>query len=491
MAVGAHFLAFDLGAESGRAMLGRLRAGVLDISEIHRFVNEPVRQNGSLHWDVLRIWLELKQGMERAAGTAIESVGVDTWGCDYALVGEQGVLLQNPYHYRDNRTDGVMEAVFERVSADEIYAVTGIQFLPFNTLYQLYAACRATPRLLDAAMRFGTIPDLINYWLTGDMTAEFTNATTTQFIDARTRSWATDLLQMLDVPTRILPPVVEPGTIVGRIGADAHPSLQGTRVVAPACHDTGSAVAAVRADGHRAFLSSGTWSLLGTELGAPVITARARELNFTNEGGVCGTTRLLKNIAGLWLLQACRRNWAEQGHHFGYDELLALGGETRTAFRSLFDPDHPTFLHPRNMVSAIAGYCRDTGQPEPDSPAAFVRAILESLAFKYRVVIESMEQLTGLPVTEIRIVGGGSRNKLLNQFTADATGCTVVAGPVEASALGNIAMQMVATKAVSSLDEARLIIEHSFPVERFEPVRSDDWDAHYRRFHGYLEPTCV
>ena len=472
-------------------MLGRLRAGVLDVSEIHRFVNEPVRQNGSLQWDVLRIWLELKQGMERAAGTPIESVGVDAWGCDYALVGEQGVLLQNPYHYRDKRTDGIMEAVFERVPADEIYAVTGIQFLPFNTLYQLYAACRATPRLIDAATSFGTIPDLVNYWLTGEMTAEFTNATTTQFIDARTRSWATDLLQALDVPTRILPQVVEPGTIVGSIGADAHPSLHGTRVVAPACHETGSAVAAVCGGGHRAFLSSGTWSLLGTELQAPVITPRARELNFTNEGGVYGTTRLLKNIAGLWLLQACRRNWAEQGFHFAYEELLALAGESRTAFRSLFDPDHPSFLHPRSMVAAIADYCRETGQPEPEGPPGYARAILESLAFKYRVVLESMEELTGTAITEIRIVGGGSRNRLLNQFTADATGRTVLSGPVEASALGNIAMQMVATKAVASLSEARRIIEHSFPVERFEPVAPEAWNAHYRRFHEYLEPTCV
>jgi rhamnulokinase len=491
MAAGAQFLAFDLGAESGRAMLGRLRAGVLDVSEIHRFVNEPVRQNGSLQWDVLRIWLEIKQGMERAAGTPIDSVGVDAWGCDYALIGEQGVLLQNPYHYRDKRTDGIMEAVFERVAADEIYAITGIQFLPFNTLYQLYAACRATPRLIDAAISFGTIPDLLNYWLTGELTAEFTNATTTQFIDARTRSWATDLLHVLDVPTRILPPVVEPGTLVGRIGADAHPSLHGTRVVAPACHDTGSAVAAVRADGHRAFLSSGTWSLLGTELGAPVITPRARELNFTNEGGVCGTTRLLKNIAGLWLLQACRRNWSESGHRFGYEELLALAGESRPAFRSLFDPDHPAFLHPRSMVGAIADYCRETDQPEPDGPPAYTRAILESLAFKYRVVLESMEELTGVPITEIRIVGGGSRNRLLNQFTADATGRTVVAGPIEASALGNIAMQMVATQTVSSLVEARQVIEHSFPVERFVPMTPDAWNEHYQRFHEYLEPTCV
>jgi len=472
-------------------MLGRLNGRVLDVSEIHRFVNEPVRQNGSLHWDVLRLWFEIKQGMERASGLPIESVGVDAWGCDYALVGEQGVLLQNPYHYRDKRTDGVMETVFKRVPADEIYGITGIQFLPFNTLYQLYAACRATPRLIDAATGFGTIPDLVNYWLTGEMTAEFTNATTTQFIDARTRSWATDMLRALDVPTRILPQVVEPGTVVGRMGGDAPAALRGTRVVAPACHDTGSAVAAVQASAHRAFLSSGTWSLLGTELDAPVITARARELNFTNEGGVFGTTRLLKNIAGLWLLQACRREWAETGMNLGYENLLAMAADSRPAFRSLFDPDHPTFLHPRSMVAAIADYCRETDQPAPESPAAYARAILESLAFKYRVVLESMQQLTGAAITEIRIVGGGSRNRLLNQFTADATGRTVIAGPVEASALGNIAMQMVATEAVSSLDEARQIIEHSFPVERFYPTATDAWDAQYRRFHEYLEPTCV
>jgi rhamnulokinase len=491
MAPSAHFLAFDLGAESGRVMLGRLRSGLLDVSEIHRFANEPVRQNGSLHWDVLRLWLEIKHGLEHATSTPVDSVGVDAWGCDYALVGEQGALLQNPYHYRDKRTDGVMEAVFQRVAPEDIYAVTGIQFLPFNTLYQLYAACRAMPRLIDAATSFGTIPDLVNFWLTGEMTAEFTNATTTQFVDARTRTWATDLLQELDLPTRLLPRVVEPGTIVGQIIGDAPSALIGTRVVAPACHDTGSAVAAVRADGHRAFLSSGTWSLLGTELREPVITPKARELNFTNEGGVCGTTRLLKNIAGLWLLQSCRRDWAEQGIHLGYDELLTLAREYRSPFRSLFDPDHPSFLHPRSMVAAIADYCRDTGQPDPEGPPGYARAILESLAFKYRVVLESMEQLTGMPITEIRVVGGGSRNRLLNQFTADSTGCTVVAGPVEASALGNIAMQMVATGAVASLAEARQIIDRSFPVERFEPIERDRWHSQYRRFHGYLEPTCV
>jgi rhamnulokinase len=491
MAPSAQFLAFDLGAESGRVMRGRLDSGLLDLSEVHRFPNEPVRQNGSLQWDVLRLWLEIKRGLERTSAMTFDSVGVDAWGCDFALVGEQGALVQNPYHYRDKRTDGVMEAVFKRVPAEKIYAVTGIQFLQINTLYQLYAACQSTPRLVAAATTLGTIPDLVNFWLTGDMTAEFTNATTTQFVDARTRSWAADLMRELDLPTRLLPRIVEPGTVVGRIVGDAPASLVGTPVVAPACHDTGSAVAAVRADGHRAFISSGTWSLVGTELDAPVITPRACELNFTNEGGVCGTTRLLKNIAGLWLLQSCRRDWAERGLQFGYDELLTLASEARTPFRSLFDPDHPSFLHPRSMVAAIAEYCRDTRQPEPDGPGAYARAILESLAFKYRVVIESMEQLTGVSITEIRVVGGGARNRLLNQFTADSTGRTVVAGPVEASALGNIAMQMVATGAVASLAEARQIIERSFPVERFEPIDRDRWHSQYRRFHGYLEPTCV
>ena len=488
----SHFLAFDLGAESGRAILGHLQDGRLDVTEVHRFPNDPVRTRDALRWDVLRLWLEMRRGLDRAAASArIASVGVDTWGCDYALLGEGGALLQNPYHYRDSRTDGVMEAVFARVNAEEIYAATGIQFLPFNTIFQLYAACRQTPRLIDAATSFCTIPDLFNFWLTGETRAEFTNATTTQMIDAGTRSWAAGLLAKLDLPVRLLPPVVEPGTVVGRIGADVSGTAAGTPVVAPACHDTGSAVASVMAGGSRAFLSSGTWSLLGTELPAPVINARTRALNFTNEGGVAGTTRLLKNIAGLWLLQACRRSWAEGGQAFEYDELLAASRDERHAFRALVDPDHPSFLHPPCMVKAIASYCRETGQPEPDGPGGYVRTILESLAFKYRAVLDSIQDVTGNTIDEVRIVGGGARNVLLNQFTADASGRRVTAGPVEATALGNIAMQMVATGAVGSLDDARRIIERSFPVERFEPVNQERWAQHYRRFQGYLEMTCV
>jgi len=489
----AHFLAFDLGAESGRAMSGHLRSGVLNLAEICRFGNDPVREDGSLYWDVLRLWLHMQRALDQLSTDprGLDSVGVDAWGCDYGLLGERGELLANPYHYRDSRTDGIMTSVFERVSRQRIYEVTGIQFLPFNTLYQLVAASRETPRLLEAATAFGTIPDILNYWLTGELRAEYTNATTTQMIDATGRRWALDLLRALDIPSRLLPDLIEPGLVLGALKPSVSAALCGTPVVAPACHDTGSAVAAIPAGAGRAFLSSGTWSLLGTEVSAPVITPQALDANFTNEGGVRGTTRLLKNIGGLWPLQSCRRAWASQGRSYDYGELMEAAADDRHAFVSLFDPDDPVFLRPPDMAGAIADYCRRTHQAQPKSPGAFTRAILESLAFKYRLVVDTLEDLTGTPITEIQIVGGGARNRLLNQFTADATGRTVVAGPVEATALGNIAMQMLATGAVSSLAEARRIIEYSFPADRFDPVAADQWEAHHRRFRNYVELTCV
>jgi len=491
--MGAHFLAFDLGAESGRAMSGRLRSGVLDLTEVARFANEPVRENGSLYWDVLRLWLHMRRALERleADPRRLDSIGVDAWGCDYGLLGEEGELLGNPYHYRDTRTDGVMADVFERVPRARIYDVTGIQFLTFNTLFQLVAATRSTPRLIEAANAFGTIPDIFNYWLTGILRSEYTIATTTQMVEGRRREWAIELLKEVGLPVRLLPPLIEPGTIIGPLKPTLSSGLAGTPVVAPACHDTGSAAAAVPATGGRAFLSSGTWSLLGTEVPAPVITTRALEANFTNEGGVCGTTRLLKNIGGLWLLQSCRRSWARDGQSYEYAELMDAAADDRYAFASLFDPDDPSFLHPHDMTRAIAEYCRRTSQPEPDGPASYTRAILESLAFKYRVVLDALETLTGTRITEVQIVGGGARNRLLNQFTADATGRVVLAGPVEATALGNIAMQMVATGSVASLAEARRIIDYSFPADRFEPIAADRWSAHYHRFQQYAELTNV
>ena len=485
------YLAFDLGAESGRAILAKMANGRLDLREIRRFPNEPVRSNGSLHWDVLRLWHEMGQTIASGALPPLASVGVDGWGVDYALIGERGNLLENPYHYRDRRNDGMMQAVFERTSRERIYSITGIQFLQINTLFQLYAACSLTPQVIDAARTLVTIPDLFNYWLSGRICSEYTVATTTQFVDARARTWATRLLDEIGLPTRLLPEIVQPGSIIGAVRSQAIPSIVGTPVVAPACHDTGSAVASVDAGGTTAFISSGTWSLLGIELDAPIITTTARDLNFTNEGGVGGTIRLLKNISGLWLLQACRRAWAKNGGAADYDTLLASAADDRLAFASLVDPDYQGFLNPEDMPGEIARYCRRTSQHEPSNAEAFVRTILESLALKYRVVLESLEEITDRRFDRIRIVGGGSRNRLLNQLTADATGRTVLSGPVEATALGNIAMQMVSTGAVDSLAEARAVIERSFPVERFEPRATERWDAPYRRFLDYLELTCA
>ena len=486
------FLAFDLGAESGRAIVGHLRGGVLALDEIRRFPNGAIRQNGSLYWDVLRLWSEITEALQGAANVRLASIGVDGWGVDYALIGERGNLLENPYHYRDLRNEGMMDAVFERVSRERIYAVTGIQFLQINTLFQFYAACRLTPKVVDAAHALVTVPDLFNYWLGGRLCSEYTIATTTQFIDARTRTWARRLLDEIGLPTQLLTEIVQPGTTIGALRKDIAAPLAGTPIVVPACHDTGSAVASVAAGGATAFLSSGTWSLLGAEIDAPVITAQARDLNFTNEGGVAGTIRLLKNIAGLWLLQACRRAWAAAGERAaGYEELMAAAADERLAFASLVDPDHHAFLNPADMPAEIAAFCRQTAQPEPADPAAFVRAILESLALKYRVVLEQLETVSGRRFDEIRVVGGGARNRLLNQFTADATGRTVVAGPIEATALGNIALQMIATGAVGSIGEARAVIERSFPVERYLPSDTDRWDAQYRRFVDYVEFTCA
>jgi rhamnulokinase len=469
-------------------MVGRLRSGVLDLHEMHRFPNEPLHEGGSLRWNLPQLWLEIRKGLERAAadGVAVQSIGVDAWGCDYGLLDPRGELVGNPYCYRDARTDGVLEEVLARIPRAWIYDITGIQFLPFNTLYQLVAARRA-PRELAAAASFGTIPDILNHRLTGVLRGEFTNATTTQMVDAKNRTWALELLRAVDVPTDILPPLIEPGTVLGPLQPSACTALAGTPVVVPACHDTGSAVAAVPTGPGRAYLSSGTWSLLGVEVPEPVITARALEANFTNEGGVFGTTRLLKNVAGLWLLQSCRRAWARGGRDYSYSELMAAAAEDRHAFGSLFDPDDPRFLHPPDMLDAIADYCRATGQRAPDTPGSYVRAILESLALKYRLVLDTLEELTGVRVAEIQIIGGGSQNRLLNQFTADATSRPVVAGPVEATALGNVAMQMVATGAVRSIAEARQVIDRSFPVERVEPIAPERWSEHYSSFKQYVE----
>lgn len=482
-------LAFDLGAESGRAVLGGVRSGTITIEEVHRFSNEPVEYGGSVHWDVPRLWFEIRKAFSMVEEERLGGTGVDAWGVDYALLGEHGELIENPYHYRDRRTEGAMEAVLARIPKQEIYRRTGIQFMPINTLYQLFAVRRDTPELLRAAHRLVTIPDLFHFWMSGTAVCEFTNATTTQMLDPVQRAWCTDLLHVLDLPVSLPAPLVDPGTVIGKLRASiAGSKIAGTPVIAPACHDTGSAVAAVAACDGIAFISSGTWSLVGTELDSPLITDEALRLNFTNEGGVCGTTRFLKNVMGLWMLQGCRQSWASAGKTYEYAELMKLAAE-EPAFAHLIDPDDESFLRPIDMVKAIDQFCRRTQQLAPKSPGAYARAVLEGLAFKYRAVIDDLERITRTEIRRIRVIGGGSRNRLLNQFTADATGREVIAGPVEATALGNIAVQLLATGEVSSLAQARAMIESSFPVEYFHPRETDQWQAYLQRFRQYCEMT--
>jgi rhamnulokinase len=482
-----NYLAFDLGAESGRAMLGAVDSGRLSIEELHRFPNTPVRVFDALYWDTLRLWHEIQHGLAlagRGRRLALAGIGVDTWGVDFALLGRDGALADNPRHYRDPRTRGVMEKAFGSVSREEIFAQTGIQFLPLNSLYQLYALKLARSPALDAAHTLLFIPDLFNYWLTGVARSERTIASTSQFYDPRKQGWAADLLERLGLPARILPPIVDPGTRLGPLlpsVADAA-GLEGVPVYATGCHDTASAVAAVPAEGGRwCYISSGTWSLMGAELHEPIINAQALAQNLTNEIGAAGTVRFLKNIAGLWLLQECRRAWALEGREYSYDDLVRLASEARP-FAALIHPD--AFLDPGGMPRKIAEHCRALGQAAPATPGEFTRTILESLALRYRQVLESLESLAGGRFEVIHIVGGGSRNALLNQLAADATARTVVAGPSEATAIGNVLIQALGAGELPSLGEARALVRRSFTLETYEPQAAPQWDDAYARFRA-------
>jgi rhamnulokinase len=472
-------------------MLGRFDGERLSLQEAHRFPNNPVHYNGTLRWNMPELWEQVRAGLDAAGSMTpdrIDSIGVDSWGVDYALLGEGGTLLENPYHYRDSRTDGVMETVCREIGAGNIYQRTGVQFMPINTLYQLYAASRHTPRLLAAADRLVMMSDVVNFWLSGVAACEYTAASTTQFLSRETRLWATDLLRDLGIPTHFLAEIVSAGTVLGPLkkGITSTANLSGSRVIAPASHDTGSAVASVRAGGSTAFLSSGTWSLLGTELTQPIVTPAARDLNFTNEGGVCGTIRLLKNITGLWLLEGCRKKWSSEGAQCPWSELIS-SAYAATPLRCLVDPDDPAFARPADMTHAIDSFCRDTSQPVPGNIGEYVRTVLESLALKYRYVLEQLESVAGRSFTTIRVIGGGARNEALSRFAANASGRKVLAGPAEATALGNIAMQMLAGGHVPSLDEARDVLERSYAPVKFEPSASSLWDASYESFKEIME----
>lgn len=481
------FLAVDLGAESGRVVAGCFDGERISLEEIHRFPNGPVLVRGHLYWDILRLWSDIKAGLARAAqrhGARIAGIGLDTWGVDFGLLDAHDALLGNPFHYRDSRTDGMMEAAFERVPRAEIFAQTGLQFMQLNSLFQLYAMVQAGSPQLALARHFLNIPDLLNFWLTGRKASEFSIATTTQCYNPRTGDWAFEMLERLGIPTGMFGEIVPPGTVLGTLLDEiaAETGCPAIPVIAPATHDTGSAVAAVPMDPDTAiYLSSGTWSLMGVEVAEPVINDAMLAYNLTNEGGVGGTFRLLKNIMGLWLVQECRREWQRAGEDHDYGEMVEMAAAA-PAFGPLIYPGDASFLAPGDMSPRIAAFCERSGQAAPQTKGAVLRCALESLALEYRWVAERLDELTGKRLETIHIIGGGSRNGLLNQLAADATGRRVVAGPVEATALGNVLVQALALGHIGSLAEGREVIRRSFDALTYEPVADAAWDAAYARY---------
>jgi rhamnulokinase len=497
-----NFVALDLGASNGRAVIGRFDGSRLALEEIHRFPNGPVAlprlganataaQPASLYWDALALFSEVKQGLAKAVkccGSDLASAGLDTWGVDFALLDRQGGLIGNPYHYRDHRTDGMVEEACRRVPREEIFAQTGIQFMQLNTLIQLFAMVEQRSPLLDVADRLLMMPDLLNYFLSGQRVSEYTDASTSQCMDMHTGEWATGLLTRLGIPRAIFPPVVQPGTVLGPLLPEVAEEIgsRGLALVAPGTHDTGSAVAAVPAESDDyAYLSSGTWSLIGVESRQAVINAKTLAFNFTNEGGVCNTIRLLKNITGLWLIQECRRVWQQEGSQLSWNDISVMAA-TAPAFTAVLDVDAQDFLAPGDMPARIRDYCARTGQPVPGDRGTIARVVFESLALRYRHVQEMMDDLVGRRIGTLHIVGGGSQNRMVNQFAADCLGRPVVAGPVEATAIGNLLMQMLAMGAIGSLEEGRQVVRNSFGTERFEPGDRGPWDEAYARFKRLL-----
>lgn len=487
-----NFLAFDLGAESGRAMLGRLHEGRLELEELHRFLNEPVRLPDGLYWDTFRLFHDIREGL-RVAGRdrhlVLDGIGVDTWGVDYGLVDSAGRLVENPRHYRDGRNNGMLETAFKAVPREKIFEWTGCQFMQFNTVFQLYSMKLAQAPCLNAAARLLFMPDLLSYWLSGVQKNERTIASTSQFYDPENKRYSAELFSALGLPANLLGTIVDPGTHLGSLLEEIgdFSGLGAAPVYATASHDTASAVAAVPADGARpwCYISSGTWSLMGLELDRPVISPRALESNFTNEIGASEKVRFLRNIAGLWLVQECRRAWALEGSEYSYAQLTEMAASAEP-FSAVIHPD--AFLEPGRMPERIATFCRQTGQAPPKSPAATVRVILESLALRYRQVLESLESVTGAKIEVIHIVGGGSKNTLLNRLVAEATGREVIAGPTEATAAGNILVQAMGAGVVEDLAALRQVIRDSFPLESYKANAAPEWDRAYEQYLNVTAP---
>jgi sugar (pentulose or hexulose) kinase len=480
-------LAVDLGAASGRVVAGEFDGNRLAVRELHRFANPGHAVLGSYYWDVLALFAEAKAGLARAAaqyGGSIVSLGVATWGVDYALLDRRGDLLGLPHQYRDPRTAGMEQAAARRMSRARIYDITGIQFVFFNTLLQLLSQVRSRSPALAAAHRLLFTPDLFHYWLSGQAVNEYTIASTSQLLDVRKRAWSRPLLEAMGIPARLFGPIAPPGTVLGELlpGVCEETGLHRLQVVTPASHDTASAVVAVPTRGvDHAYLSSGTWSLMGVEVPRPVLTAAAYRCNFTNEGGVDGTIRLLKNLTGLWLVQECQRTWARAGEEASF---VALAKEAAAAppFRAVIDTDSPDFAAPGDMPSRIRDFCRRTRQPVPESRGEVIRVVFESLALKYRRAFGQLETVAGRRCDTLHVVGGGCREALLNQFVADALQRPVVAGPVEATATGNILVQMIATGRIRSVEQGRDLVRRSVEMAHYEPGPVAPWDAAFERY---------
>ena len=481
------YLAYDLGAESGRAVAGTFADGKLTIKEVHRFWNTPQTIQGTLYWDIYALFAAMVEGLNKfidATGTPPAGIGIDTWGIDFGLLAADGSLLAPPVCYRDHRNDPLMAEVLKDIPAKQIYDRTGIQFMKFNSIFQLAGIRRRTPRVLDAADCLLFMGDLLAYFFCGRKAVEYTLASTSQLVDPRTRSWATDLMAALDIPEGIMPELVEPGTVLGRVSRDI--TEADIPVIAVAHHDTGSAVVAVPAEGSQwACISCGTWSILGSELGQPMINADTLACNFTNEGGVCGTTRFMKNLPGLWPLQECRRKWARHDPEIDYVTITQAAAEA-PALSAIVDIDYDGFTHPADMERAIKDYCIQTGQVPPEGVGPTARAIVESLALGYRKVLDMLERLTGNTYDKVHIVGGGTQNELLMQCAANAMGRPVVAGPIEATAIGNLLMQAIAMGTISDLAEGRAIVARSFPMKTYQPADAAQWQAAYEKLQTMI-----
>lgn len=482
-----HYLACDLGAESGRLILGTLRNGKLALEEIHRFPNNPIKSESSLHWDIPQLFREIKAGLKKAAQSKIPiaSVSCDSWGVDYLLFDAVGQVIPPAFHYRDRRSARGVDNAYTRVKWPTIFAETGIQFMPFNTLFQLAAE---SPERLNQADRLLLVGDGMNYLLSGVVKAEVSLASTSQLYNPRARGWSKRLISALNLPQKLFPAIIPSGTPLGPLQREIvqETGLTGVQVLATCSHDTGAAVAGVPAFGQPwAYISSGTWSLMGVELPAPLVTDACRELNFTNEIGYGGTVRLLKNIVGLWVVQECRRAWAKTGPEMEYAQLTELAAAA-PPFVSLINPADPRFVNPDDMPEKIAAFCRETNQPVPETPGATIRCVLESLALLYRRTLKLIEQLTGIKIERVHIVGGGSKNSLLNQFSANALQIPVLAGPVEATAAGNILIQAITLEHLPSLAAARDVVRQSMEVSIIHPQAPDEWLKAYERFEKWF-----